>query len=265
LESKAPIIDLAQRGTGDGVIEYLVRRLKETHAHISAVRLNESAVTDRGLKSLADAHIPLLQLSLKDTKITSAGLQSVAKIRTLEKLELNNDHGIESSSLKYLGQLKKLKTLDLSNVVHDPSKEEDFAFISDLKALKLLNLDSSAGLPPRVFKYAEGLSGLDSLSCRYSGLTDQSLQDIGRIKSLTELDLWDGTYTDKGIENLARLTGLKQLDCGGRWLTKASFPVFVQLPNLTDLVIRRAIRISEADIDALRKEMPNCRIIKLKE
>lgn len=265
LESKAPIIDLSQRGTGDGVIEYLVRRLKESHAPVSAVRLNESAVTDRGLKLLADAHISLLQLSLKDTKITSAGLQSVAKIRTLEKLELNNDHGIDSSSLKYLGELKRLKSLDLANVVHEPSKEEDFAFISDLKALKLLNLDSSEGLPPRIFKYAEGLSGLDSMSCRYSGLTDQSLQDIGRIKSLRELDIWDGTFTDKGIEKLAGLTGLKKLDCGGRRLTTAAFPVFVHLPNLTDLIIRKAIRISETDLDALRKEMPNCRIIKLKE
>jgi Leucine-rich repeat (LRR) protein len=253
-------VDLGQPGATDDTIKYLIRRLKETGVRLETLRLNGSRITDASLEMVADAHIPLTHISAQHTKITGKGLQAIARISTLQRLELCHDVEIDPAALQCIGGLKRLTSLNLDGVVVKPSKEKDFAFISQLKLLRYLNLDSSRHLPPRVFKYAERLPELQQVWCMSSNLTDESLNDIGNIDSLESLFIFDNTYTDAGIRNLSRLTGLTALLCGGHKITKGAIPSFVAMRNLTQLTLNDVPNFSEADVEQLKREMSHCAI-----
>jgi serine/threonine protein kinase len=260
LESQDTSIDLAQPGTTDDAIKYLIRRLKATGVHLNKLNLNRSQITDASMQMLADAQIPLTILAVQETKITGKGVKSIGLMSTLERLELNRDVEIDPSALQPLGELKRLTNLNLDHALVKRCKDQDFAFIARLRLLRYLNLSGSPHLPPRVFKYAERLPELKTIECVGSGLTDESLGDIGNIDSLENLYIVNDEYTDAGIAKLTRLTGLTVLGCSGAGITKASFTSFVAMRNLVKLNLHKTPNISSEDVSRLQGMMPQCQI-----
>ena len=253
-------VTLGEPMVDDRTIKYLLQRIQETHAKIRVLNLNKSSITDKSLQLLADAHLPLTQLYVNKTKITGAGLQSIARITTLEILDLSHDSAIAPAAFTCLGNLKRLTNLNMFAVVRLPCKDQDFAFLPQLKLLNTLELSYNPGLPARIFRGGERLYRLTDLRCATGKLTDQSLADIGNIGALEHLELLDNQFTDDGVANLDGLTGLTFLRIGGNQLTGKSFPALVKMRNLTKLILEQSPQISASEIAALRNLMPQCNI-----
>ncbi len=250
-------VDLSERGVTDEEVAYFVRRMKTGHAHVTTLSLSKSEITDKSLKLLADSHLPLKQLFAGKTKITGEGLKNIAQIGTLELLAINDDVKIDPQSFHYIGNLKRLKSLDMNGIVRKPTEEQNFAFLSKLTLLQSLSLNVCTGLPVHALRYAERLPQLTKLSCCSAALSDESLEDIGRIDSLETLLLNDNKITNKGINSLTALTGLTTLDCrNNHELDKEVIPAFAKMRNLTELSLNKRLRTNPD----LKTQMPQCKI-----
>ncbi len=94
-------------------------------AKITSLFLDESQITDAGLKELAKFQ-NLTVLGLDDTKITDEGLKEVAKLQNLNLLSLENTQ-ITDEGLKEVAKLQNLKKLYL------PATQATKAGVAELK------------------------------------------------------------------------------------------------------------------------------------
>ena len=94
-------------------------------AKFTSLLLDESQITDAGLKELAKFQ-NLTVLGLDDTKITDAGLKEVAKLQNLNLLSLERTQ-ITDAGLKEVAKLQNLKKLYL------PATQATKAGVAELK------------------------------------------------------------------------------------------------------------------------------------
>jgi len=126
--------------------------------------------------------------STEDNALTDAGMAHICELHNLTSLELNECH-LSNMALQYLAKLTELRSLNLSSSCYG----------GDLGALIALPY-------------------LTTLSLEHSGITDETLIQIGQCKHLTSLNLYGcESITSNGIleliVKLKKLTKLNVVDC----------------------------------------------------
>lgn len=243
---------------------------------VVAVRLFSDKVTDADLKELAQfdklkklelsapsvtgtgfaalAALPLEELNLMFAKgTTDDGLKEIAKLKTLKVLHLSQGKHTDDG-VKALAVLENLEEISVSYGVNDtgfyPFKghkklrkvRADNCGVGDgaMKALaecpelRVLELYGSA-VTDLGYGYVGKMSKLEELRTSY-GITDKGVAELGNLKNLRKLSVWNSSVTIKGIRALPNAKNLKDLDVG-TWNIKAE------------------------EADKLRDELPNCNIV----
>ena len=147
----------------------------------------------------------LRSLTVTHARIEGKLLSALKNLRNLRKLCLW-DCTLVEKDLAALKDLTFIEELDLSGT---SLKDVAMVYVKPLTNLHTLSLD-------RTKLNGSGFSNLESLPLRVlhiaiTPITDDSLQAIGRIKTLQELDLHDTTVSDEGIKHLCNLTRLVKL------------------------------------------------------
>lgn len=196
---------------------------------IIAVDLSHSTVTDADLKRLA-RFTELQSLELSFTDVTDEGLEHLRVLVNLEHLDLTNTD-TTYAGLKHLKQLVMLQNLVLSDQEADGLTD---AGLEDLKALTRLRcLDLGFGLTDRALKM---------------------LREIDMLHVLAQATTADGKRPKRQEEVQSMLLFCPKL-------TGVGLKELAGLRNLQTLALVDA-KITDDDLDELRKSLPNCRIVR---
>ena len=188
--------------------------------------LNDTLVTDAGLKSLAETS-RLEGLWLDDTCVTDAGLQHLERLDGLRILSLKRTQ-VSDAGLAYLTAMNQLESLRLdgtnctfSGVMHFLVETQRREFNDALKIAgyvksdddgKIVSLDLSiTRLSDSGLMLLEQLSELEWLFLNGTQVTDAGLAHLSELKGLTLLHLADTQITDAGVSQLVRLANLRTL------------------------------------------------------
>ncbi|UCD50931.1 MAG: hypothetical protein JSW27_25825 [Phycisphaerales bacterium] len=195
-------------------------------AHLSALSnvqdLNfhwSENITNEGIRYLA--RLPHLRsLDIAHAKVDDAGLAYLKDVKTLESLDLPNK-GISDRGLEYVSMLPRLRELDVSRVHYvDPSKDKGYYTDKGIEALATCTL-------------------LEDLSIGSIGVTDASMETIGKLQNLRTLTLFGCTsVTDAGLRQLVSLKNLERLNIKDADISILGLSCLNRLPNLRYLNVK---------------------------
>lgn len=139
---------------------------------------------------------------MKELTLDSNRVEDIGPIEHMTALELLYFDDNPCTDFGSISELSGLRTLTLNR-----DQVTDIRFVKGLTNLRTLYLEEDAvtDLSP-----AAGLTGLEKLYIKGTGIEDDQLSYIGKLSSLTELELAD-TNIDT-IEGLDGLTSLERLD-----------------------------------------------------
>ncbi len=240
-----------------------------------------SGVTDAGLSSLSGcANLQTLKLG-KLSGVTDVGLSSLSGCANLQTLELRELSGVTGAGLSSLLNLPNLRQIKASNcgfnggrsleitLDAEGNRRFDGTFGSDfvLKAFAQFGGDSldlkGDAITDVGLSSLSGCANLQTLDLReLSGVTDAGLSSLSGCANLRTLEIWHcGVVTDFALTKLTALKGLRSLSlnkCGG--FTGVGVAALGAASNLRSLEFWKCDGASSADVDALRKRLPNCEI-----
>jgi hypothetical protein len=91
-------------------------------------------------------------------------------------------------------------------------------------------------------------------------ITDAGLAAIGRLTSLKELQLAETAITDRGLAELSKLGRLRLLVLRETNITRSGLAALFALTELRELSISENDQLTDADIQELKRHLPNCKI-----
>lgn len=144
--------------------------------------------------------------------------------------------------------LAGLTTIFLLSSFVGCSKDET-ATVASLKALKVLVVPDAKGQASGINMLPTDPAKLDEaidLVCQLGGcktvtalegvpITNDHLAKLGRVKSLVQIEINDGSITDEGIAHLTGLSKLESLTVANNAVTDESMPSFAKLKKLNML------------------------------
>ncbi len=142
--------------------------------------LDNTAVTDAGMRHLAESKLELLQLS--STKVGDAGIKDLMQIKGLTGLHIG-DTLITNDGLKYLLSKPALRSLSLNNT----------------------------GITDEGLTYIGQLTQLETLWLEATKITDGGLAQLTNLHEMTQLDLTATSATREGVVRLKDLRSLRML------------------------------------------------------
>ncbi len=179
--------------------------------------------------------------------------RELSRLHGLESLSLLGDYTAED--LRKITKLPLLRRLDLGHVADDDEVLQVVAGLSQLQSLALADLNStSQSLEP-----LPALKHLHSLDLQGSGIDDDAMVHIGRIRSLSFLRLPTGSFTGSGFLHLHGHPNLRTLELAPtmRQKDKPLSEIDLRgLPQLESLRIdKKALRVHLEDLPKLQ-ELP---------
>lgn len=144
--------------------------------------------------------------------------------------------------------LAGLTTIFLLSSFVGCSKDET-ATVASLKALKVLVVPDGKGKASGINMLPTDPAKLDEaidLVCQLGGvktvtalegvpMTNDHLAKLGRVKSLVQIEINDGSISDEGIAQLTGLGNLESLTVANNAITDASMPSFAKMKKLNML------------------------------
>ena len=166
--------------------------------------LTEEPVTDDDLVDLWSLD-RCLYLDLNNTAVTDAGMRHLADSR-LESLELWNTK-VGDAGIKDLMQMKNLTSLHLG---HTLITDDGLKLLLSKPALRSLSL-SNTGITDEGLTYVGQLTRLETLWLEGTKITDTGLEQLTNLQELTQLDLTATLVTSEGVLQLKVLRSLRML------------------------------------------------------
>ncbi|MBN2725470.1 MAG: protein kinase [Deltaproteobacteria bacterium] len=168
---------------------------------IRALYLRGNPITNMGAAAISGI-VSLRYLSLDKTRITDAALIHLANLKNLRELYLIKTR-IAGSDLKVLGKMLSLKALSLSKTsVTDIHCEH----ISNFRKLEMLSLGGTK-ISDRCIEYLSKNENISVIYLYSTKITDKSAPFLGRMN----LKLLSAEYTGLGDETLAALSRVRSL------------------------------------------------------
>jgi internalin A len=189
-------------------------------------------ITDKDLKNLPAVPF-LFVLDFRQAKMTDARLKEIAGIKNLTGVFLPvAENEMTDAGMKEIAKIKDLTALSLeSSKVTDAGLKE----IAKQKNLKMLALNVAE-------------------------LTDAGLKVVADLENLAILFLDSSKVTDAGLKEIAKLKKLKVLFLNDGKMNDAKLKEIANLKNLKELYFFNAEDITKAELNKLRKDLPNCTI-----
>jgi len=243
---------------------------------LTALTIQNCPIDDAALVHL-DGVTRLRSLSLLNTNVRGSGLGVLKK---LENLAVTGP-AIHVDELNALGASTELRSLEIGCRDLKVTQIESLAKLPQLSVLRLTRVI----LDDEAFLALPAIPELKELEFQADELTDEGIARITAFPALQSLALARSRLTDAGLSHVASLKHLKSLsleDCAG--VTSAGMQHLVGLAELRHLTLRgTAVRVdgltqlaanrkltklnilttqaSAADIEKLRKSLPNCEIV----
>lgn len=189
-----------------------LRQLSPLANSLSFLSLARTEITDAGLECLKEFRLHSLDLSR--TQITTDGLESLKGLANLTSLRLGST-AINDQALAVVGKLPRLYYLDLRDT---RITDEGLARLSELK-LSTLDLRGTA-LTGQGLERLNCGSTLLRLFLGSTQIDDEHLKCLDRFRFM-DLDLENTAITDEGLKFLAKWTHLSQLFLSGTRTTSA--------------------------------------------
>ena len=177
---------------------------------------------------------------------SDAFLAKLATLPNLQHLEMTLTEQVTQPGLQHLGQLKQLKKISLHGGADYSAGFGDNAIESISELPKLNDLEIiECGITDAGAMHLERITQLTNLRIYQEGrLTDASLEPIGKLKNLEQLDLTSRVataahgfmeFSADGLRHLAPLKNLRVLHLAGHEVT----PESLAFPGLTSLSVGR--------------------------
>ena len=137
----------------------------------------------------------------------------------------------------------------------------DLDGLSEASTLTELNLSNSK-VGDRGLVHLRGLASLTRLDLSGTLISDDAGQDIATHQGLVMLHLGRTKVGDATLEQLTALTHLNTLLIDGADVTARGLAVLGRLADLEYLYVREIPEVTDDDVDALQRSLPDCRIIR---
>jgi hypothetical protein len=244
------------------------------------VTVGKKRLTDSGLANLARVK-NIEDLKLYETYVSDSSLASLKQLPKLKTLCLARNHELSDEALREVGRLTVLESLTVRGMPRDgflstldvahPITDAGLAHLKGLRNLRELVLEDTAatgaglahlkGMPIRriVITGSAGgealaplsaLSRLQTLSLVDGTLTDVSIGEQLKSKSIRKLDLHHSRLTDKSIEDLSNMPTLCELDLSRNFITDTGTAHLTKLPSLQVLSLAGS-GITDATLERL--------------
>ncbi len=216
-------------------------------------------ISDKGLAGLSELQT-LRVLVLKDNgRITDDGLKVLTVFKNLAELDLSN-MGLGNAALAHIGKIASLRHLSLRGT---KVTDAGMVHLKPLRRLYELKLTGTAVGDNSLEQLADMVT-LETLLLGGTRITDSGLVHMGRMRSLLTLSLASTRVTDAGLAHLTKLFSLETLYLNDTQVTDAGVGYLAALTSLKKLVLRDT-KISDAARARLKKTLPGCAIVPLKE
>ena len=223
--------------------------LTATDEEVESVQLTQSKVTDTWLHHLK----PLEGLKYLhiDERQLGPGLADIAELSELSNIAVWH---LCSGDLGHLQQLPNLTGVSL---VQATCSDIDLSKLVLLPKLNWIEFPSTP-LTARQFEQLSQIKTLYSLNVSTATIdaAELGLAHLAKLPALQHLYIND--VTDEALAALAQVKSLSYLMIDGANLSDEGAASLAKLPKLQYLQLTHCVR--PLDIEALRKQMPSCRI-----
>jgi hypothetical protein len=262
------VISLAMshaRGAETGIAKELTKKgakLTEKDGIVTGFEL-----ADCSKWTVADFH-KVAQLAQLKTLSLGLGLndQALAELSALPNVEsvVTNGMQITDEGMKSLAKFKKLHNLAFFH----PGKFSGtgLAYLSDLPDLQKLTVAGSNSFGDEGMAAVVKLPHLQEFRTWHTGATPVGIAQLKEVKDLKSISLGQRlSYTppislsDETLTFLAGIKSLESISLMEARLSISSLTQLKQLPALKRLTLD-SIDLSEAEVERLRKELPNVQI-----
>jgi Leucine-rich repeat (LRR) protein len=179
---------------------------------IIEVNFRDAEVTDEAMQHLSGLRRVESILFNDTAAITDAALEPIGKLATLRNLDLRGCP-VSNAGMAHLKGLKKLKALRLSGKSGATTvDDEGFEHISALNGLKVLAADFLFGDMAAGISRLDGVSNLEELYLAGTTFDDEAAALLTRFPKLRQLRVSQSQLSDQGLEHLAKLKSLTVLD-----------------------------------------------------
>jgi hypothetical protein len=174
------------------------------------------------------AAIPQLRkLRAQDAPATDAGFEALSRSATLEEFWGRDSQGLRGPGFRALSRMPRLRKLgvDLQNI--DDDSLAHFAHFPALREITPIGLDDHA------FRHLSRCHGLEKVSCMYC--RDTTDLATGHLSALPLKSYYAGLtqITDRSLEILGRITTLEEVEFyETKQLSNAGLPHLANLPRL---------------------------------
>jgi len=233
---------------GDREFE-LLRKLP----NLRELKAEDTAVTDRGLQSLAGLR-RLEILEIEGGHLTGECLSVVQQLPALNWLRLENV-AVTSNGIRTLDGLGQIHTLHLSNTRVD---DRALQHIGTLKNLRWLDLSNSK-VTGATLDELESLEQLDWINLSGTAVDDDALPNLGRLKRIEILELARTKISDRGLTHLSKLPECRTLDLEHTNITDTGLMQLAAMRRL-QLLKLQGTEVTEQGVRQLRQKLTGCRI-----
>ena len=227
-----------------------------------------SGVTDAGLEAVAGCgRLEVLAL-IEMSQLSGAGLERIARIEGLRSLDLRNCGRLASGDLARLTAMAGLAELKLGGPMIDDGVLVALASLPRLESLAIEDAEITSACLDRLAEVEGAPARLRSLAlARCFGVTDETLQSIGKFPNLETLATNDIMLTGAFLETLGksdgRLPPLKTLVLANAFLTDEPVAHLPKLfPGLVRLDLRGNLGITDKSREVF-EQLPDLKQLQL--
>lgn len=185
-------------------------------------------------------------------------LKYIVGIKTLSELDLSKNQSITAAGIVYIDQLPALSKLDLTDT---RVNGRDLTSLKNLAHLKRLCINDNKNLSP-LFQFMAQAPSKYQLKCfvaSNSGIKDDDLLSLSKIKSINELRLSGNEITARGLDHLPALPELQVLMVKANPLDASAQKCFDNMKALRELEVSEGV-FSGADLKAFRLKHQQCAV-----
>jgi len=163
---------------------------------------------------------------------------------------------IFKTPVQMIAQWNDRRELDFTSAIFREPEDLGLLAGSDYEQVCVSNSDFDDRCLEQILK----MKKLDSLKASSTKITPEGIKAISRHQQFVRLQL-DGMVDDVGLEHLAKLPRLSFLQIRNCPITDRGLKTLEQFRNLKSLQVSGCKNVSRSSLDALRRALPECKIV----